>query len=224
MKEIWKPVRGYEEYYEVSNYGNIRSKDRMVWRGKAGFYKMEGKELTKSKTSTGYWKIGLFKDKKRKEFKIHRLVAFAFIDNPENKPNINHIDGNPLNNHVLNLEWCTQSENMKHAYETGLRETNFHKYKNEILLEYITNNNIGINVLCEKYQCSHSSITKFLRSKGVRIRTNREIQNKYKINRVSMINDFEAGLSNKEMAKKYNTNGTLIATYRYKYKKGELII
>ena len=62
----------------------------------------------------------LYKNKKRKAFLVHRLIALTYIPNPENKPDINHLDGNPLNNNVSNLEWCTKTENMKHAKETGL--------------------------------------------------------------------------------------------------------
>jgi hypothetical protein len=224
MLEIWKPVVGFEEFYEVSNCGNVRSKDRLVWRGKS-YYKKPGIEMRKSPTTTGYWKIRLTdKNGLGKDHKVHRLVAAAFIPNPEGKPFINHIDGNPLNNHVSNLEWCTQSENMYHAYRTGLRKTNFHKYKNDIIREYSNNPDIGIRELSLKYKCSHASITKTLRAKGIEIKPNNKVRDKYKIDRKELVFEFESGLSNKEIAKKHNTNSTLIATYRYKYKKGELIL
>lgn len=178
--------------------------------------------MKKSKTSTGYWKVELSNGGKRKSYKVHRLVGLSFIPNPEGKPYINHIDGNPLNNHYKNLEWCTQLENVIHALETGLTPSNFHKFKHEILKEYVNNPKIGIKNLREKYNCDHKSIRNYLKSKGVQVRSTGELRDKYKIDRKELIRDFESGLSNKEIASKYKTNSRLIATYRYKYKNGVL--
>ena len=103
--EIWKPVPGYEEYYEVSNLGRvIRLKDEKIIQGYLNEYR----------------RIYLHTDNEEKDLAIHRIVAMAFIPNPENKPFVNHIDGNKLNNRADNLEWVTASENMKHAYRIGL--------------------------------------------------------------------------------------------------------
>ena len=126
MREIWKEIKGYEGLYEVSNTGKVRSKDRLV-TGKDGVTKkLKGKELffTVSKVDEkGHLpraSVQLWKDNHATLKSVHRLVAEAFIPNPENKPTVNHIDGNPLNNYVDNLEWATYSENQKHAYRTGL--------------------------------------------------------------------------------------------------------
>lgn len=222
-EEIWKPVVGYEDFYEVSSLGEVRSKDRVVNKGNGPFIK-KGIRMKKSPTTTGYYKIRLTdKEGKGKEYKIHRLVAFAFIPNPENKPNINHIDGNPINNHVSNLEWCTQSENVYHAYENGLRKCGLHKYKEEIIKDYV-NLDISIKKLSEKYMCSQISISKMLKRKGIKIKPQSHFCNKYKIDRKELVSDFEKGLTNKQIANKHKTNTTLIATYKYKFKKGELII
>lgn len=80
-----------------------------------------GKRLKKRKNSQGYLRVSIYRNGNRQRLFVHRIVARAFIPNPENKPEVNHKDGNPLNNHVLNLEWVTSSENKLHAYRTGLR-------------------------------------------------------------------------------------------------------
>jgi len=113
---IWKKL---DEVYEVSEYGDVRSVDRYVEQ-KSRTYWVKGKALEHNIDRKGYHRAGLNKDSKRKYEGIHRLVAKLFIENPENKPEVNHMDGDKSNNHYTNLEWVTRSENMKHAVETGL--------------------------------------------------------------------------------------------------------
>jgi hypothetical protein len=115
--EIWKPIEGYETLYEVSNYGRVKSKERFT-TGKRN-RKLPSKIL-KPFENNGYLRVSLCKDGKSRDIRVHRLVAIAFIENHQNKPYINHKDGNPGNNHFTNLEWCTQKENIRHAYKTGL--------------------------------------------------------------------------------------------------------
>jgi hypothetical protein len=107
--EQWKAVAECNGEYQVSNLGRVKSLKH-------------GKEriLKPRRTSTGYLQTELFIKGNRKIWALHRLVALAFIDNPENKPQVNHIDGNKLNNHIDNLEWATAKENMQHAWDTGL--------------------------------------------------------------------------------------------------------
>lgn len=123
MKEIWKDIPNYEGMYQISNFGNVRSLDRVIYANKGNPKRnmfSKGKILINHVSNTGYYRAKLCKNQKRKMFFVHRLVAEAFIPNPENKPQVNHIDGNRLNNHVENLEWATMSENVLHAYNTGL--------------------------------------------------------------------------------------------------------
>jgi hypothetical protein len=114
----WKNVVGYEGYYQVSDSGKVRSLTRYdrVGRLKIGVIKRTVIQ------NSGYKIVNLKVDGKQNNHLVHRLVATAFVSNPENKKFINHIDGNKLNNEVSNLEWCTRSENMKHANEIGLTD------------------------------------------------------------------------------------------------------
>ena len=104
--EIWKEVEGTEGCYFVSNYGNIKNQKRI---------------LKQSPTIRGYLSVKVFQGRKSS----HRLVAIAFIPNPDNKEQVNHKDGNKQNNHVDNLEWMTGTENQRHSWETGLRKKRF---------------------------------------------------------------------------------------------------
>lgn len=117
MKEIWKEITGYEGYFEVSNLGNFRSKDRIIKYKQKGTRLYPGKPVKTETIVEGYQRIVLMKEGVKKRYMCHRLVAQMFIPNPDNKPFVNHINGNPKDNRVDNLEWCTQSENELHSYQ-----------------------------------------------------------------------------------------------------------
>jgi hypothetical protein len=104
-------VRGYEGLYTIDELGRVYSVRKQGSRGG---------EITSSISTGGYCRVYLCKDGKHHTYLLHRLVAQHFIENPENKPCVNHIDGNKSNNSVTNLEWCTYSENMQHAVGKGL--------------------------------------------------------------------------------------------------------
>lgn len=109
--EIWKEVKGFEKRYEISSLGRLRSIK-------------SDKILTGCVTIWGYKRYQLCRGHGKKDHKLisaHRIVAEHFIDNPENKSCVNHINGIKLDNRVENLEWCTYSENIQHAYDTGLK-------------------------------------------------------------------------------------------------------
>lgn len=123
MTEIWKPVLGWEELYEVSNLGQVRSLDRVVWyKGRYGNTcrrTFKGKILRPCRNQ-GYLDVVLACQDYTKSCQVHRLVAQAFVDNPDNKPQVNHINGVKHDNRAENLEWVTRSENIKHAVNKGL--------------------------------------------------------------------------------------------------------
>lgn len=124
QEEIWKTVVGFNDY-EISNKGRCRSIERIKFfkRKDCGFYiKYKSKILKPVDDTKGYLSYKLYKDKKQYTIKAHRLVAIAFIDNPKNKKEVNHIDRNKYNNSSLNLEWVTPKENVNHYRKSILLE------------------------------------------------------------------------------------------------------
>lgn len=138
--EIWRDIKGYEGLYQVSNIGRIKS--LYGWNGKNHIkrerilnpYKRKDKRTTYPRSV-----IKLVKGDIKKEYKVHRLVAEAFISNPEKKTQVNHIDGNPLNNNASNLEWTTDRENKIHAIENNLKINTINTIDRETMLELLNN-------------------------------------------------------------------------------------
>lgn len=154
--EGWLPAP-YCADYLVSTYGRVKS--------------LKGKvKILKPVLGRGYLRVDLSKDGKPKHFNVHQLVALAFIPNPNCKREVNHIDGNKLNNYVDNLEWCTQSENIQHAVATGLKaqgeEHGRAKLTNE-QVEEIRANPYGLTLekLAEKFGVGQTAIGYIQRGK-----------------------------------------------------------
>lgn len=115
--EIWKPVKDYEPYYEVSSNGNIRTIERIITLPTHQYLKKQ-KLLTQFKDHRGYFQVKLYNGfGKCKSISVHRIVALTFLDNPKKLLEVNHIDLNKCNNHLSNLEWITRSDNIKHCYQ-----------------------------------------------------------------------------------------------------------
>lgn len=130
-KEIWKDVVGYEGLYKVSNKGNVRSLGRVVRDSIGRVRNIKPRTMSPSvkksggRDDIGYLEVRLTIDKHNKRnFLVHRLVAESFLENPDNKPTVNHKDGDKHNNNLDNLEWATYSENNFHAYDNGLKSDN----------------------------------------------------------------------------------------------------
>jgi len=111
LTEQWQPIKGYEGRYEVSDHGNVKS----LCHSSSG-------RLRKSFLGLGgYNAVQIYRNGVPKGFYIHRLVAQAFLPNPEGKPQVNHKNGVKTDNRIENIEWCTNSENRQHAYDVGLQ-------------------------------------------------------------------------------------------------------
>lgn len=155
MQEEWKPIIGYEGIYEISSFGNYRR--ICVTQG--------GSVGNRYIRNTGYKRKGLQYKKLRlqvnkivKNLYVHRVVATSFIPNPDNKPYVNHIDGNITNNYVTNLEWCTQKENVHHALSNNLtkvgEDSTISKLKNKDII-FIRSSKLKLKELSIMY---HGSI------------------------------------------------------------------
>jgi hypothetical protein len=126
MKEEFRDIKDYENLYQISNFGKVKSLERII-KNNGGLYHKKEIILTPV-NSRDYPCVGLSKNGKSTLSKIHRLVAEAFIPNPQNKKTVNHKDGNKLNNYVWNLEWATSKEQMNHSiYVLG---NNNNRWKN----------------------------------------------------------------------------------------------
>ena len=155
--EIWKDIVGYEGIYEVSNLGRVK-------RIKGG----QNRIMLNSKFKSGYLRTCLTFNSIEKTFRIHRLVATAFIPNPENKPFINHIDNNISNNNVSNLEWCTSQENRNHCVKqnrqaSGSSNGNSKLKENDIL--NIRNSSFSVKTLSIIYKVTDVNIYDILNRK-----------------------------------------------------------
>lgn len=160
--EQWKDVKGFEGLYEISSLGNLRSKEKYVnhYRGGKRLYKSKIKKQRLSKS--GYLRCNIKHNGKRFDLRVHRLVAMAFLPNSKNKEQVNHINGIKTDNRAVNLEWCTQSENVIHAVENRLIKT---KLTDKQALE-IFNSEKSTRKLGQEYGVSSSIVWRIKNKKA----------------------------------------------------------
>jgi hypothetical protein len=125
--EIWKAIPGYEGYYEVSTYGNVRGLDRTCAGSASGARRSLAGQIIVPSSSGRYRQVKICKDGDRKSYLVHRLVALAFLENPDNLPTVDHIDRKKYNNHISNLRWASRSTQQRN---TGINCLNTSGEKN----------------------------------------------------------------------------------------------
>lgn len=171
--EYWKE---FEKGYEVSNLGNVRSIDRIVQTSKQPL-KLKGKMLKPAIDKKGYKRVAIMVDGKLTTLKVHRIVAKAFIDNVDNKPQVNHIDCVKTNNEVGNLEWVNNSENVQHAFDNGLmkakrlHESPRCKQTKENIEEIVRlkAQKVKNKIIAEMFNCSITSIKRLNKGYGLQL-------------------------------------------------------
>ena len=224
MKEVWKEVKGYEGLYEVSNTGKVKS--LYGWNGKKHVCRQRIMRPTIVDMGYGYrrYVINLCKEGKKKHYSVHRLIAEAFLPNPNNYKVVNHIDCNPLNNCVENLEWCTQKHNIEHAIKMR-RYKNFsyltecqkmdicQMYKYGKTAKQIANHfNISVNV-----------VKNVVFSYGINKEKYKNYKTKYGINIYELKKCFIKMEKVGIISKKFNCPRNLISVIKYQMKKrGEI--
>lgn len=166
--EIWKDVPGYEGYYQVSNLGRVKSLERKVPHERKGFEFI--KERILKQHIKRYSFVVLSKNRKKINKTVHRLVALAFIPNPENKPQVNHIDGIKYNNCVENLEWCTIEYNNNHALVNNLKPKGENHgsaklSEKEVIEIRNINNSLSVRDIAKTYNVQKCTISKILKRK-----------------------------------------------------------
>ena len=164
QEEVWKDIKGYEGYYQVSSLGRVRSLDRIGFDGRV----LKGRLFKPSLTYAGYQVVGAHRDGKQKQLRIHRLVAEAFIPNPENKPEVHHINHIRDDNRVENLMWVNADE----QYDDHWLKTREYTGRPS---QFIIVNNVGYKSICEaarQLNIPQPTISKALKKNKMFFRSN----------------------------------------------------
>ncbi len=159
--EFWKPIKGYEGYYEISNLGRVKSLSRIILKN--GIYPFKSKEKIIKNRLNKYYYVTLCKNNSYKNFYIHRLIANSFLPNPDKKLCVNHINGIKTDNSINNLEWATHKENTIHATDIGLinqkGENSYNSKLNKEQVLEIIKSNLPHRELSKIYSISKSYVS-----------------------------------------------------------------
>lgn len=217
LKEVWRDIEGFEGIYQVSNLGRVKS--FVGWDGKQHI-KRE-KILKPSRADDGRIIVSLTKDGKHYFPRLHRLIAKAFIPNPCGYDTINHIDSNPSNNDISNLEWCSQKYNVIHGYKYGNHKVLIKRTSDKAIRDLYLKG-FTLNQIASMFGTSTSPIIDSLNRTDTVRRNRGNYEDKYHIDLIELKRLFDLGYSNKEISKAYKCPSNLIARRRYQYKKGEI--
>ena len=166
-KEEWKPIKGYEGLYEISSLGRVKS--LQGWNGHEYVKRERILAPYKQQSDKNYSRsvVKLIKQGAKRDFKVHRLVAEAFIPNPCKYKVVNHKDGNPLNNKVDNLEWCTQKMNVNHAINNELIITRIKTIDRETIVQLL-NNNFTYDEIAEMLGVAKGTVFNYIKKFKIR--------------------------------------------------------
>lgn len=165
--EVWKDIKGYEGLYEISNLGRVKS--LMGWNGHKYFQREKILICTNQKVTDKYSRsvVKLFNGKTKRDYKVHRLVAKAFIPNPNGYDIINHKDGNPLNNRVENLEWCNQKYNIEHSITNENIVNRINTIDRETMVDLL-NNNFNYDEIAEILGVSKGTVFNYIKKFNIK--------------------------------------------------------
>ena len=215
MTENWKDVVGYEGIYEVSDYGRVRSLDRIIKANNGIVYKRKGKYMKITENRYGYPTVNLSKDGSNKIKSVHRLVANSFLG--ESNLIVNHKDGIKNNNNLENLEFVTQKENMVHAVSNGLIRNFAVENEKEIILDFLSG--LGFREIKKKYNTSYSSIKKVLKNNDIQNEHYARRRFKHNFNENEMIEMFKDGYSYADIGRKLKIEPDIIRSRMKKHLK-----
>lgn len=162
MKEVWKDIPGYESLYQVSSLGNVRSCEHVCThpKSKTGTCIRKSRILHQCDDTSGYYRVTIQVNKLRADYNVHRLVAEAFIPNPDNLISVNHKNGNKHDNSIDNLEWMSYSDNTRHAHKTGLNS-------HHISIKCIETSEIfsSLSDASKAFGCSYETMSAYIQGK-----------------------------------------------------------
>ena len=215
MDEVWRDIKGYEGIYMISNYGKVKSV--IGWNGHEYIHKE--KILKPRYNKLGYEVVDLVSKKIKHRKRVHRLLAEAFIPNPNKYPYINHIDCDPSNNSLENLEWCTQKQNIQHAKMLGRLH---HRITNPQELAKKYNEGLSTIKLAKIYGVTPSCIRTNLLNQGIKLRDMKQERANKDFDSSLFKSLVDSGMRTTDLATRFNLGAPTICYYKNRYKQGLL--